>query len=91
MGLPNLSVKEVAMVKVSNILVERSSNAARELAKVGKRWIIENPVRRTIPMVHDNVLTLASSRIMPHFLWQHPMIVSLARDTGARVVHVPLC
>ena len=66
-SLPNLSVKEAAMVKVSNILVERSSNAARELAKVGKLWIIENPVRRTIPMVHGNVLTLASSQITPHF------------------------
>ena len=42
-------------------------HAARELAKVGKLWIIEIPVRRTIPMVHGNVLTLASSQITPHF------------------------
>ena len=48
--MPNLTVTEAAMVKVSNILVERTCNAARELTKMDKRWIIENrvenPVRR---------------------------------------------
>jgi hypothetical protein len=89
-GLPGLSPQEQAAVNVSNILVKRTCMAARALSAAGGAWIIENPVQRNDKSgpwrrFHSDKFPAHGS------LWQMADVLSLARDTGARVAHVPLC
>ena len=90
LGLPNLKLWEQAMVNVSNILVRRTCEAARAITAAGGVWVIENPVRRND--TEGPWRRFASGKFPEHgSLWQMPDIVDLARSTGARVVHFPLC
>ena len=90
LGLPNLKAWEKAKVDVSNILVRRTCEAARAITESGGVWVIENPVRRNDT---DGPWRRFDSGKFPEHgsLWQMPDIIELARDTSARVAHVPLC
>ena len=88
--MPGHTAVERAKVKVSNILVLRTCTAVRELDKRGGLFVIENPVWRgdeTGPWKR-----FFSSKFSNHgSLWQMQCIVALARDTGAMILHIPLC
>ena len=90
LGLPNLRTADRAAVNVANILVQRTCDAVRALAERNGLWIVENPVRRNDA---DGPWKRFNSGKFPRHgsMWQMPSVVEVARDLGARVVHVPLC
>jgi hypothetical protein len=89
-GIPGATPAELAQIRVSDLINERCCDAALELHVRGGLFALENPVWRNDskgPWLRFN-----SGKFPLHgAIWQDGRVRTLARVTGAHVLHVPMC